>query len=147
MVQTDMKFVNTALSVIIYVPLTILGLYSIVQLYDFIYRLPSEETTVDTQKKEAWGIWASIEEYIFPLFEAVKNTFMYLKKFMGDSWFKIITILFLTAYFIGFYYFTFLYQSNETLKKYSAITNTIFILLGAFMSIGTFSLFVSRKQK
>ena len=84
MVQTDMKFVNTALSVIIYVPLTILGLYSIAQLYDFIYRLPSEETTVDTQKKEAWGIWASI----LCAFALTEWSILFPQAKPGSGWWK-----------------------------------------------------------
>ena len=144
--RTNMEFVNTALSVIIYVPLTILGLFSIAQLYDFIYPRPTGETTIGKQHKEAMDIWKSIEKFFIPLLGSLMQILSNIKNFIGDHLFKIAAIILLTAYFIGSYYFTYAAQSNATLYKYSSITNTIIILLGSFLSIGVFSLFVKENK-
>lgn len=143
--ETNMKSVHTALSIIIYVPLTVLGLFCITKLYDFVY--PHLEGA-PTQRAAASGsnFWQKIKDVLSPIFGRSLDILILIKNIVGEHFFKLGAVILLIGYFIGTYYLTGLYQSSKTFRKYSSFMNTIIILLGAFLTIGVWSLFVEENN-
>jgi len=144
--EANMKSVHTALSIIIYVPLTILGLFCITKLYDFVYP-HSEGTTAGRMGTGGSAIWEKIKELLSPILGRSLDILIVIKDIVGEHFFKVGAVALLIGYFIGIYYLTGLYQASKTFRKYSSIINTIIILLGAILTIGVWSLFIEKNRE
>jgi len=144
--EANMKSVHTALSIIIYVPLTILGLFCITKLYDFVY--PHSEG-ITTRKAGIGGraIWQHIKKILSPIFGHFLDVLIIIKDIVGEHFFKAGAVMILIGYFIGSHYLMGLYQASKTFGKYSSIINTIIILLGSILTIGVWSLFIEKNKK
>ena len=98
--EANMKSVHTALSIIIYVPLTILGLFCITKLYDFVYP-HSEGSTAGRAGMGGSAIWQHIKKLLSPIFGRFLDVLIIIKNIVGEHFFKVGAVMILIAYFIG----------------------------------------------
>jgi len=144
------------LKFIIYVPLTIAGIYSMAKLYGFIYPTPDEikkdksehikdilKTKMEEEGADALNIFGSLWDYISgPLFY-VFGIFSNIAIWLFNNPFRTLMVLVLVLYLTFSFYFTSLYKKHFTLKKWSGYTNTILVTLGIILVINVFTLFAN----
>lgn len=129
----------------------ILALFS--QIYHFIYRKSPQNpppNSIESNSNNFNFNWDNIKSNLCTFFSPLLNffyaTFSYISKFI--SWvihnpYRILMLIILTLFFVGFYYFRKLYDYSNFLKKYSSYTSGVFIILGTLLTIGVFGLFSS----
>ena len=148
MAQPNMETVHTALSVIIYIPLTLLGLFAVSRLYDFIYPseadLPPQSRTSAGRMKTWWrkmllGMVGPLISWVTWLIAKIKAS----KHFTEGHIFKVVALCLLLLYIFLSHYLTSVSESNPILKKYSYTTKIVLTLLGAFFSVYVASLFMT----
>jgi len=140
---------NTMLRIALYIPLTIAGIYSAASLYELIYPSHRSAASASTEAHAKAGFFAKMFDklkwVIYPVLSFFKNTIgaiiSPLLEYIVNNPFRIIALVVLILYMVGSYYFTFLYGSNEALKKWSLYTNSILIIFGVILSIAVFTLF------
>jgi len=152
----NMRVRNLMLKFIIYIPLTIAGIYSMAKLYSFIYPTPDEikkdksehikdllKTKMEEEGADALNVFGSLWGYISgPLFY-VFGIFSNIAIWLFNNPFRTLMVLVLVLYLTFSFYFTSLYKKHFTLKKWSGYTNTILITLGIVLVINVFTLFAN----
>ena len=127
----------------------ILALFS--QIYYFIYPETPQNPPPTSNKSNSNSFnfnWDNIKspllEFFSPLLQFLSATFSYIFKFICwifNNSYRILMLIILTLFFVGFYYFRKLYDYSNFLKKYSLYTSGFFIILGTLLTIGVFGLF------
>ena len=149
--KLSMETIHKALSVIIYIPLTLLGLFAANKLYKFIYPkgLGSQgEIQIDAKiRRKSHNLTEQFMKTIIPWLAWLGIGMVDGKDFTQKYSFKLLAVFLLFLYFFLSYYLTYAYESNATLEKYSSTTNIILMLLGIFFSVYVSSLFMTSEPK
>lgn len=127
----------------------ILAVFS--QIYHFIYRKSPQNpppNSIESNSNNFNFNWDNIKSNLFTFFSPLLNffyaTFSYIFKFICwifNNSYRILMLIILTLFFVGFYYFRKLYDYSNFLKKYSSYTSGFLIILGTLLTIGVFGLF------
>ncbi|MBH41224.1 MAG: hypothetical protein CL685_00740 [Candidatus Magasanikbacteria bacterium] len=91
-------------------------------------------------------MFGGIQRIILPMFGRLIGMLITIKSMVGEHFFKLGAVVLLIGYIIGAQYLTGLYQANNTAHTYSSLINTIFILIGAVLTIGVWSLFIKQNK-
>jgi|MDTF01.1.fsa_nt_gb Holliday junction resolvase RusA-like endonuclease len=137
------KIVKNLLTFTIYIPLIAVGIYGFSQIYDFIY-LPDGPVDSNPKTSTAEYIKTSAFNELISIFGKVASVFGYvfgkLKSMLLD--FKSLVMVGFILYILLSYYFAFLRKDGAVLEDWSKYTNILIILIGAFLALGVFSLFL-----